>query len=175
MADDNLQVDVETAPGKRRMYWVLAIGGAVLLLIAVVFGVVSMLGGDDEVSAQTSDSVKTGGSLRAGLAQDGALYVPMPRPFLFNLPGPDRTYLVQIKVQLQVRGNDAQSAARKHIPLIEDTLLTTFSAAEADQIKRKEGKDELRTQALLNVQNALQSITGKPQVDRVLFTGFVMQ
>ncbi len=173
MADDTLQVDVGTAPGKRRLHWMIAIGAGTLLLIAVVFGVVSMLSGGDDGMATTA----AGGSapLKPGLAQDGALYVPMPRPFLFNLPGPDRTYLVQIKVQLQVRGTDAQSAARKHIPLIEDTLLTTFSAAQADQIRRKEGKDELRTQALLNVQNALQSITGKPQVERVLFTGFVMQ
>ncbi|MBY5921296.1 flagellar basal body-associated protein FliL [Ferrimonas balearica] len=173
MADDTLQVDVGTAPGKRRLQWMIAIGAGVLLLIAAVFGVVSMLGGSDEVSDPTQ--ALSSNQIKPGLAQDGALYVPMPRPFLFNLPGPDRTHLVQIKVQLQVRGTDAQSAARKHIPLIEDTLLTTFSASDAAQIRRKEGKDELRTQALLNVQNALQSITGKPQVERVLFTGFVMQ
>ncbi|MBY6105222.1 flagellar basal body-associated protein FliL [Ferrimonas balearica] len=173
MADDSLQVDVESVRKKRRLHWMAAIGGGVVLLIAVVFGVMSMIGGGDDPqpTAAGGDSQP----LRAGLAQDGALYVPMPRPFLFNLPGPDRTYLVQVKVQLQVRGTDAQNAARKHIPLIEDTLLTTFSAAEADQIRRKEGKDELRTQALLNVQNALQSITGQHQVERVLFTGFVMQ
>ncbi|MBY5990738.1 flagellar basal body-associated protein FliL [Ferrimonas balearica] len=171
MADDSLKVDVSAGSTKGRLRWALVAGGGVLLLLAGVFAMVSLLGGNDEAGDPNTAAVQSTPELEKG----NALYVPMPRPFLFNLPGPDRTFLVQIKVQLQVRGTDAQSAARKHIPLIEDTLLTTFSAAEVDQLKSKEGKEELRTQALLNVQNALQSITGQTQIERVLFTGFVMQ
>ena len=64
---------------------------------------------------------------------------------------------------------------QKHIPLIEDALLTTFSAADVQKLSTQAGKDELRQLALLNVQNTLQPITGKKVVEKVLFTGFVMQ
>jgi len=99
----------------------------------------------------------------------------MPRPFLFNLPGADRARLVEIKVQLMVRGESNSVLTQKHIPLIEDALLTTFSAADVQKLSTQAGKDELRQLALLNVQNTLQPITGNKVVEKVLFTGFVMQ
>ena len=70
---------------------------------------------------------------------------------------------------------DDSVLTQKHIPLIEDALLTTFSAADVQKLSTQAGKDELRQLALLNVQNTLQPITGKKVVEKVLFTGFVMQ
>ena len=47
-----------------------------------------------------------------GNAEKGtALYVAMPRPFVFNVPGSGRDRLVQIKVQLLVRGSDNEELA----------------------------------------------------------------
>jgi len=74
-----------------------------------------------------------------------------------------------------VRGESNSVLTQKHIPLIEDALLTTFSAADVQKLSTQAGKDELRQLALLNVQNTLQPITGNKVVEKVLFTGFVMQ
>ncbi|WP_163935817.1 flagellar basal body-associated FliL family protein [Paraferrimonas sp. SM1919] len=104
-----------------------------------------------------------------------ATYVPMPRPFTFNLQDGSRDRVVQIKVQLLIRGTDNQINVRKHIPLIEDTLLKNFSQSSASQLKTAEGKAQLRQQALLAVQQTLQQNLGSPSVERVLFTGFIMQ
>lgn len=73
-----------------------------------------------------------------------ALYVAMPRPFVFNVPGSGRDRLVQIKVQLLVRGSDNEELAKTHIPLIEGTLLQVFSSANADDLVTEAGKIELR-------------------------------
>ena len=104
-----------------------------------------------------------------------ALYVAMPRPFVFNVPGLGRDRLVQIKVQLLVRGSDNEELAKTHIPLIEGTLLQAFSTSNADDLVTEAGKIELREQAVTEVQKALKDITGSDVVERVLFTGFVMQ
>lgn len=74
-----------------------------------------------------------------------------------------------------VRGSDDDVTLKKHIPLIEDALLTTFSGADVEKLSSQAGKDELRQLALLNVQNTLQPVTGRKVVEKVLFTGFVMQ
>jgi flagellar FliL protein len=125
-------------------------------------------------SADSSDS--SGGQGADGDVEVGdAFYVGMPRPFVFNVSGYGRDRLVQIKVQLLVRGGDDDTLTRKHIPLIEDTLLTIFSSSNAEQLASNIGKQELRKEALEAVQQALEPIVGKPVVEKLLFIGFVMQ
>jgi len=99
----------------------------------------------------------------------------MPRPFVFNVPGANRDRLVQIKVQLLVRGAQNEETAKKHIPLIEGTLLRVFSGTSADELGTSAGKDALKKNALKAVQDELLSIAGRTVVESVLFTGFVMQ
>ncbi|WP_298768903.1 flagellar basal body-associated protein FliL [uncultured Shewanella sp.] len=107
--------------------------------------------------------------------QQEAFYVAMPRPFLFNLPGQHRAALVEIKVQLQVRGEEHDLLVRKHIPLIEDALLTTFSSSHLQSLSTQSGKDEMRQLALRHLQNTLQPVTGQKIIDKLLFTGFIIQ
>ena len=99
----------------------------------------------------------------------------MPRPFIFNVPGAGRDRLVQIKVQLMVRGSDNEELAKMHIPMIEGTLLKVFSTANADDLVTEAGKVALKDQSLREVQKALNEIAGNAVVEQVLFTGFVMQ
>ena len=104
-----------------------------------------------------------------------AMYVGMPRSFTFNIPGQNRERLVQIKVQLLVRGVDNENLARTHIPLIEGTLLQVFSATNAEELSSASGKETLKVASVREVKRALKEITGNEVVEKVLFTGFVMQ
>jgi len=122
-------------------------------------------GAETQAAAQGSESAEVG----------TALYVAMPRPFVFNVPGTGRDRLVQIKAQLMVRGGDNEETAKMHIPLIEGTLLQVFSGSNADELVTEAGKVTLREQAATEVQKVMQEMTGDPVVERVLFTGFVMQ
>ena len=172
--EESLELENTEAPkSKKKLFIFIGVGVLVALLIA---GALWFFLGSSSEDATTS----TDGAVQTETpAENGALttasYVPMPRPFLFNLPGPDRARLVEIKVQLMVRGTDDDVLTQKHIPLIEDALLTTFSGADVQKLSTQAGKDELRQLALLSVQNTLQSVTGRKVVEKVLFTGFVMQ
>ncbi len=106
-----------------------------------------------------------------------ALYVAMPRPFVFNVPGSTRDRLVEIKVQLMMRGSDNEEQAKMHIPLIEGTLLKAFSTANADDLVTEAGKIAIRDSALKEVQKIMVDVSdsGNQTVEEVLFTGFVMQ
>ncbi|KPU83629.1 flagellar basal body-associated protein FliL [Psychromonas sp. PRT-SC03] len=104
-----------------------------------------------------------------------AIYVAMPRPFVFNVMEGKRDRLVQIKVQLMVRGDENEELAKKHIPLLEGTLVRVFGAATVGQLRSPEGKEELRTFALEALNKATIKVENKGLIDAVLFTGFVLQ
>jgi len=177
MAEEELQVE---EGGKKKGKMMLIIIIAVVLLGGGAAAYFLMFAGADEPAAEQlaeTDAAAAAASApasAAGKAEMGtALYVAMPRPFVFNVPGAGR--LVQIKVQLLVRGSDNEELAKTHIPLIEGTLLQAFSTSNADDLVTEAGKIELREQAVTEVQKALKDITGSDVVERVLFTGFVMQ
>lgn len=171
MADD-AELKVEGSGGGKKKLLIIIILAAVIILGgggAAAFFLLS--GGDDDAQAAAQAKVTE----EAALSKEPALYVGMPRPFVFNVTGGTRDRLVQIKVQLLVRGNENEELAQKNIPLIEGTLLRTFSSATVDQLSTPQGKDEIRDKALADVQTALKELTGKSVIEKVLFTGFVMQ
>lgn len=176
MAEEELQM--EEGGGKSKMMIIII---AAVVIIAGGAAAYFLMGGSEEPVAedtaapaeQAADAPaeSAGGSAKLGTA----LYVAMPRPFVFNVPGSGRDRLVQIKVQLMVRGSDNEETAKMHIPMIEGTLLKVFSTANADDLVTEAGKVALREQSVREVQQALEGITGSQVVEQVLFTGFVMQ
>lgn len=179
MADEkDLQIEEGGGKSKKMLFIIIA----VVVLAAGGGGAFFMMSGD-EPPPQEETLADTGAAPGEGAAPDNtasaemgtALYVGMPRPFVFNVPGASRDRLVQIKVQLLVRGDANEEAAKKHIPLIEGALLGVFATSNADELSTSAGKESLRTKALKEVQDKLIDIEGNKVVERVLFTGFVMQ
>ena len=171
MAEEELQVE---EGGKKKGKLMLIIIIALVLVGGGGAAYFFLFSGSDEPAAEQlaeADAAAASGKAEMGTA----LYVAMPRPFVFNVPGSGRDRLVQIKVQLLVRGSDNEELAKTHIPLIEGTLLQAFSMSNADDLITEAGKIELREQAVTEVQKALKEIEGRDVVERVLFTGFVMQ
>ena len=104
-----------------------------------------------------------------------ALYLNLPQPFIFNVTGDKRDRLVQLKVQVMMRGTDNEAIAQQHTPSVESALLSTFAAATVEQLREPRGRIELREQATRDIQDAFTKITAKPVIEKVLFTDFVMQ
>lgn len=176
MAEQELQME-ENAPKKGKM--MIIIIAAVVVIVGAV-GAFFLLGGSSDESElddlETEQSETQAPSASIGSTNVGtALYVAMPRPFVFNVPGSGRDRLVQIKVQLMVRGTDAEESAKMHIPMIEGALLRVFSSSNADDLVTEAGKIAMREQSLREVQKAMQTEVGNPVIEQVLFTGFVMQ
>lgn len=170
--------DLEIGDGQaKKKKLIIIIGAAVLLAVVAVVAVLMMSGDPAEPVAAEAGAADTSVAADPNAAADksSALYVSMPRPFIFNVPGASKDRLVQIKVQLLVRGSNNEETAKVHIPLIESTLLRTFSTSNAEELITVEGKENLKKKALKEVQEALVGVAGSEVVEEVLFTGFVMQ
>lgn len=173
MAEDN-ELQIAEKSSKKKL---LMIGGGVVAVLVIAAVVIMFLfsGGDDGSSSTAEGSAGSAASGSPQAPTGAAYYVPLPRPFIFNVPGSNRDRLVQIRAQLLVRGNNNETLAKRHIPLIEGALLQTFSSANADDLVTAAGKESLRNKALSDLQQELLQVTGSVVVEEVLFTGFVMQ
>jgi len=169
MADDNdLKIDDKSKGNKK----IIIIAVILILALAGAGAAFFFLSGDDST---TTNSVGSSTESVDRSVTATAYYVAMPRPFVFNIIGLKRERLVQIKVQLMVRGSDNQKLAKTNIPLIESTLLQVFSATTEQQLATYEGKELLRSNSLASVNAILTKYTGKGVVEKILFSGFVMQ
>ena len=178
-AEKELQLD---EANKKKKKLIIIIAAVLITLILIIVSYWLFVANDDSsVAPQTESQLNndlTSSNTQAvneGVSIGSALYVPMPRPFRFNVPGAARDRFVEIRVQLMVRGSDNDENAKMHIPLIESTLLGIFSQANADDLATSAGKASLKQKALLAVQKVMTDIEGNKTIEKVLFTGFVMQ
>jgi len=176
------EADLEMDGGGKKKKMIIIIVAVVVLLAGAGGGYFFFMGGDSTSTAEQVNSGEGESSSDSGNSSGGqsakvgtALYVPMPRPFRFNVPGAARDRFVEIRVQLLVRGGDNEENAKMHIPLIESTLLNIFSQANADDLATSVGKEALKQQSLAAVQLVMKDLEGSETVEKVLFTGFVMQ
>lgn len=169
MADDkDLKLD-EKGKGNKKIIII-----AVILVLALAGGGAAffLLSGDDSVA---TDSAEVATKIVDKSADQTAYYVALPRPFVFNVIGLKRERLVQIKVQLMVRGSDNQDLVKANLPLVESTLLQVFSATTEQQLATYQGKELVRTDSLTSVNEILTKYTGVAAIEKILFSGFVMQ
>ena len=159
----------EQAP-KSKKKLIIIIVAAVLLLAGIGGGVYFFLFMGEEESAQVSETSSVPTEML-----DAAIYVAMPRPFVFNVVDGKRDRLVQIKVQLLVRGIEHATLAKKHTPLLEGTLVRVFSEASVEKLRSPEGKEALRVDAVVEMNASIKKLENVEIIDRVLFTGFVLQ
>ena len=103
MADENEEQQEQQADGgakKKKLLLFGGLGAGVIIIIAVV---VWLFTGDGDTTATATDSSNVVEADTSEAPQVGnALYVGMPRPFVFIVPGDARERTVQIKVQLMV-------------------------------------------------------------------------
>jgi flagellar FliL protein len=165
MADEEVQG--EAPKGKGKLIIIIVV---VVVLLLGGGGAAFFLMGSDEPAAEEQAAAE-----EVALPTDPVAYVNIPQPFLFNVTGDKKDRLVQIKVQLMVRGSANEELARYHSPLVESSLLSTFASATVEQLRTANGRVELRDRATDDIKASLTRAVGQPVIERVLFTDFVIQ
>lgn len=171
----NEEINGEEAPKKKSKMMLIII--AVVVLLGGGGGAYFFLFMGDDTSPEDMEGMtEQMETPDTDMSQEKqAIYVAMPRPFQFNAPGIERERIVQIDVQLMVRGPENEEKAKRHIPMIEGSLLQVFSASNADDLVTEVGKAELRNKATSQVRQVMKNLEKSTVVEQVLFTGFVIQ
>jgi len=164
--------NTDTPKGGSKKKLILIIIIAVVLLSAGAAAYFLLAGDNSEAEAEQVEQQKSTESIEK---REETTYIAMPRPFVFNVMEGKRDRLVQIKVQLMVHGRGNALRAKKHIPLLEGTLVQVFGAATAEQLRSPVGKAQLREYSLQALNEATSKVENKELIIKVLFTGFVLQ
>lgn len=104
-----------------------------------------------------------------------AIYYPLGQNFTMNYDVRGRQRYLQVQVTLMLRDNAAVQSIEMHQPSIRNNLVGLFSGQVFEDLQTPEGRELLRQDALRGVQSVLEQEIGRPVVEQVLFTHFVMQ
>ena len=103
------------------------------------------------------------------------LFLPLDPAFVVNFRDDQSARYLQVGVTLMSHEQSALDAAKEAQPVIRNQLLLLFSGQSYTSLIDAAGKEKLQAQALAAVQKIVQERTGKPGIDALYFTSFVMQ
>jgi flagellar FliL protein len=118
---------------------------------------------------------KKGGEEAAKSAHHDALYQPLEPGFVVNFQDDRALRFLQVGITVMSHDPEAIQAVKDTDPVIRNALVMLFSGQDATTLTDAKGKQKLQAEALVAVQKIVADKTGKPGIDAVYFTSFVMQ
>ena len=121
---------------------------------------------------------KTVGRLRQRDAARAQLV--LQRALVLDAPPPRRgreadVRFMQISIQVADRDPAVIERIKEHNPAIRNGLVMLFSSQDPEVLNTREGKEQLRQDALEEVRSVLEQMTGRGRLENLYFTSFVMQ
>ncbi len=163
----------------------IAIG--VSLFLAINIGITVFLinssGTSNESAADSGGHVTDveKGTDEHGAAKEDAgdaaapIYYKLDPTFVVNYQAQDDLRFLQVTVEVMARDEKIIALVEQHMPVIRNNLIVLFSSQDFTTISTRVGKERLRAQVLAEVQKVLKEETGRPGIEAVYFTSFVMQ
>jgi len=162
------------APVEKSRTSPLVIGLVVALL--AVSGVcayaLNALRGHD--SASTTAAGKDGADAKP-LKSQPEFFLPLDPAFVVNFRDDDSMRYLQIGVTLMAHDQAALDTVKGVDPVVRNALVMLFSRQEYVVLTDPAGKQKLQADALDAVRKIVAARTGKPGIDALYFTSFVMQ
>ena len=165
------EIELAAAPPKSRK------GLIIIVLVALL-----VVGGGTAGTLYALGMLPSGGEVTeaaagepAAPARAEAVYVPLDPAFTVNFRGGAGARYLQVAVEAMTREPDVEAHIKRHMPVIRNDLTLLFSSKSARDLSTVEGKEALRAETLASIQKVLETETGKPGVEAVYFTSFVMQ
>lgn len=103
------------------------------------------------------------------------LYLQLDPAFVVNFQDQDATRYLQVGVTVMSRDPAAIQAVKDNDPVIRNALVMLFSSQTFAQLSDIAGKQKLQAEALAAVRKVVADRTGRPGIDALYFTSFVMQ
>lgn len=171
MADEDNNTEGEAQGGGKKKIIILGVL-AILLIGASVGGTIfalKMLSPPPEAAPAEAEAEPV------VEAKKPAIYYPIKPAIIVNFDHKGRQRYAQVEVTLLIRDESVIPAVELHSPMINNALILTIGGQSYAEIQTAEGKELVRQACLQAVQKILESEIGKPGIEQVLFTNFVMQ
>lgn len=169
MAEEAENADENSEEGAKKggiLKWVIIGLAGVAIVAASVFGTLMFVGGGDEEVAEESEAV---------VENPRAIYYAVNPNFQTNYQVNGRQRLFQVALTLVTRDSNVIGALTKHGPSIRNKVVILLSGQSFEKLQTLDGREALRQQLLEGIQEILNNEIGKPGIEGVLFTDFVMQ
>lgn len=157
--------DAEGAPKKKKGNMLL-IGALVVLAAGGAGGWFMMKGGHGNGGPE---------SAAEAARSKPAVYLQLDPAFVVNFQDEAALRFLQVGVNVMSHDPEAIAAAKEADPEIRNALLMLFSAQDMKSLSDVKGKQKLQAAALAEIQRVLKDKIGRPGVDAVYFTSFIMQ
>jgi flagellar protein FliL len=102
-------------------------------------------------------------------------YLTLDPPFVVNFKDDQSMRFLQVGVSLMSHDAAALAAAKEADPVIRNALVMLFSSQDYSILSDAAGKQKLQAQVLDVVRKILEKRLGRPGVEALYFTSFVMQ
>lgn len=102
-------------------------------------------------------------------------YIELKPAFVTNYGSGGAIHFLKADVTLRVPDPLMTEAVMRHMPQIRHALVMLLSRQQEQGLATMEGKEQLRQEALLAVRTVVETEEGKPGVEDLLFTGFILQ
>jgi flagellar FliL protein len=107
--------------------------------------------------------------------QAPAVYFAFDPPLIVNFDDEQAVRFLQLQMEVLARDPAAIEAVKLHSPVIRNNLLMLMNGRDYKSLMNREGKEKLRQECLKEIQRILTKETGKPGIEDVFFTSFVVQ
>jgi flagellar FliL protein len=147
----------------------------IIIVVAAIVAIGGSIGGTWFFLHKPADAKPADAAAAAPSGKQPALYEPLSPAFVVNYKVNGRDRYMQVSITLQARNQADLDALKVHMPVIRNNLVMMFSGQNFDTLNTPIGQEMLRQKATAGVQEVAQKEVGKPVIDQLLFTNFVLQ
>lgn len=121
-------------------------------------------GGQHQAAGEDSDTID----------KSEPIYISFEK-FTVNFGGRQASHFMQVEIQAMTHDSSIEAEVAKHMPVIRNRIILILSSQTLESVTSLEGKDNLREQILVAMQEILQQRSKKTGIEEIYFTSFVMQ
>jgi len=177
-AEDAALAAAVSAAKKKKL---ILLGGLIVAILLVAGGgtwfALHLMNGKkvEAVEPAAAQHIEKAAEEKTGPGKQAALYEALEPAFLANFLINGRQHYLQLSLTAMARDQAAIDGLRTHMPLIRNRVVMILSGETFDNLQTDAGRVQLQQNLLAAMQEILQKETGKPGIEQVFFTNFVMQ
>lgn len=166
MAQNEQTTETASVPQKKGGSKVVVIMGVAVLALAGACGYLVLGRGAHDQAAAQEPKVEMSKQEQ---------YLAMDPPFVVNFKDDQSMRFLQVGVSLMSHDPASLTAAKEAEPVIRNALVMLFSSQDYTILSDAAGKQKLQAEALASVRKIVEQRLGRPGIEALYFTSFVMQ